>query len=477
MNHDAPRRQNQKQIYVIGTILALMLLSLIAGLLIFEFTGRKETLARPENNRIEANGDHVIRGEIETHDRVVIAVTNTEGEQDTRVYPFGVLFSSVTGYASMGRTGLEASMNRYLMTSSVSVGQLLKNDLLEIRSPGDHVITTIDSDLHHYCYEALAGRTGSITVMEPATGRILCMVSSPTFDANTVKEDWDTLTSPDNDTGILLNRSTQGLYPPGSTFKLVTAMEFMREYPDFFTDYRYTCTGSYELNGQRVLCGDGNGHGEVDLEKAIACSCNAAFIDIGLKLDIGRWRSLVEELGFGRKLISDLPSAVSSFSLTEDASTFEIMQTSFGQGKTMETPLQNLVITCMIANGGTLVFPSIVESIESDDGQTVQTFQTEDPVRVLTPAQAAYLKNSMIAVVNAGTSPQAASPVCQVAGKSGTAQYASSFENMHAWFTAFAPADAPKIAVTVMLEKGGYGSADAAPIAADIITYYISRLQ
>ena len=466
---------DRKQIYVIGTLLSLMLVSLIAGLLFFEFKGRKETLARPENNRLEANTVHVVRGSIETADRVVIAETNETDEGDVRIYPFGVLFSSVTGYSAMGRTGLEASMNRFLMTSSVSIGQLLKNDLMDTRSPGDHVITTIDSDLHHFCYELLSGRTGSILVMEPSSGEILAMVSSPTFDANTIKEDWDKLTDPDNDTGILMNRATQGLYPPGSTFKLVTAMEFMREYPADYRNYRYTCTGRYELNGQTVLCGDGSGHGEVDMKKAIACSCNAAFIDIGLRLDIEKWRELTETLGFGKKLLADLPCAVSKFSLTDDASSFDIMQTSFGQGKTMETPVQNLVITCMIANGGEMVLPFIVDRIESDDGQIVQTFQSGERKQVITGEQAEYLKNSMIAVVNEGTSPQAASPVCQVAGKSGTAQYASSFENMHAWFTAFAPADAPEIAVTVMLEKGGYGSADAAPIAGEIITYYFTR--
>ena len=467
--------QNKKQLYIIGAILTLMLLSLIAGLLVFELTGRKETLARPENNRFEANGDHVVRGRIETTDRVVIAETNEVNGTDVRFYPYGVLFSPVTGYSAMGRTGLEASMNRYLMTSSVAIGQLLKNDLLEKRSPGDHVVTSIDSDLQHHCYQLLSGRNGSITVMEPATGKILAMVSSPTFDANTVKEDWDILTDPGNDTGILLNRSTQGLYPPGSTFKLVTAMEFMREYPDSYSNYRYTCTGKYELNGQTVQCSDSNGHGEVDLERAIACSCNAAFIDIGLKLDPVQWKALTDSLGFGKKLLRELPCAVSKFALSEDTSLFEVMQTSFGQGKTMETPLQNLVITCMIANDGELVLPYVVDYVESDDGQIIERFQPEERVRVLSPVQAAYLKKSMIAVVNSGTSPQAASPVCQVAGKSGTAQYASSFENMHAWFTAFAPAEAPEIAVTVMLEKGGYGSADAAPLAGDIITYYYTR--
>ncbi len=469
------RFQENKQIYVIGALLSLMLVSLIAGLLVFEFTGRQETLARPENNRYEANDSRVVRGEIETSDRVVIADTRVTEDGDVREYPFGVLFSPVTGYSSMGRTGLESSMNRYLMTSSVSLGQQVKNDLLDQRNPGDHLITTIDSDLQHHCWEVLAGRTGSVTVMEPSSGRILAMVTSPAFDANTVKENWETLTDPGNDTGILLNRCTQGLYPPGSTFKLVTAMEFMRENPETYPYYRYTCSGHYTVDGQEILCGDGNGHGEVDLRKAIALSCNAAFIDIGLKLDIPLWQSLTRELGFGGKLIQEIPSSLSSFSLAEDSKGFETAQTAFGQGKTMETPLQNLLITAMIANGGVRVQPYLADQIVSDHNETVFRFTQDAGKRVITKEQADYLTDAMIAVVNEGTSPQAASPACQVAGKSGTAQYASSFENMHAWFTAFAPAKEPVIAVTVMLEKGGYGSADAAPLAGDIITYYLTR--
>ena len=468
------RFQNNKEIYTAGAILGLLLVSLIFGLLWFELARREETLARPENNRYEANGDSVIRGNIETWDRVVIARTDTDNGAETRVYPFGPLFSSVTGYSAVGRTGLEASMNRYLLTSSVSFGDLITNDLMDRKSQGDTVVTTIDSDLQHYCYELLGDRKGSITVMEPRTGKVLVMVTSPTFDPNTVKENWEALTSPDNDTGILMNRCTQGLYAPGSTFKLVTAIEYMREHPDY-ASYHYNCTGSYTLNGETVLCGDGSGHGNVDLEHAVAYSCNAAFIDMGLSLDIGKWGALTKELGFGDKLLRELPGAASTFSLTEGSGLFEVMQTSFGQGRTMETPLENLVITSMIANGGVLVPPYLVEYVENTDGKVSERFGPSPGTRVITEEQAAYLKRSMEAVVNYGTTPQAASPVCQVAGKSGTAQYASSFENMHAWFTAFAPSDDPVISVTVMLEKGGYGSVDAAPLARDVITYYLTR--
>lgn len=475
MKNKPSRFRENKQIYVTGTLLGLLLVSLIAGLLYFEFAERKETLARPENNRYEANGKRVIRGNIETADRVVIARTDSANGEDARVYPFGVLFSEITGYSAMGRTALESSMNRDLMTSSVSLWSLVKADLLEQRTMGDTVVTTIDSDLQHHCYELLAGRNGSITVMEPNTGRILAMVSSPTFDPNTVRENWDSLTSPDNDTGILLNRCTQGLYAPGSTFKLITAMEYMREHPSDYQNYRYTCTGHYTLNGETVLCGDGTGHGEVDLEHAIAYSCNAAFIDLGLTLNVDGWKKLTEELGFGKKLLKELPGAASTFSLTASSNAFEVMQTSFGQGKTMETPLQNLLITCMIANNGIMVWPSLIDSIVSEEGEQVSSFSPAIGDRILTSDQALYLKNSMAAVVSYGTTPQAGTSVCKTAGKSGTAQYASSFENMHAWFTGYAPASFPEIAITVMLEKGGSGSMDAAPLFSDIVTYYYTR--
>ena len=437
---------------------------------------RSEVTERTENNRFDANASRVVRGAIVTSDRVAIAYTEegTDLETDVRVYPYGELFACITGYSDMGRTGLEQSFHRNMMTASLDPLTILKNDFLEKRSPGNNVITSIDSDLQYHCRELLGDYTGSVTVLDPKTGEILAMVTSPSYDPNTVKENWDTLTSSDNDSGNLLNRATQGLYAPGSTFKIITLMEYMRENPDTYQNFTYTCTGEVTVDGETVHCESG-AHGELDLPHALAMSCNCAFIEMGMTLDKDKLRALCEELGFNESIISDIPASKSRFTLNEASTDFELMQTVFGQGNTMETPLQNALITSVVANGGILYEPRLVTALENGRGETLNAYTQSEGIRIITEEQAEYLKNCMIACVYEGTSPEAKSEYCVVAGKSGTAQFSSSLETTHAWFTAFAPADDPEIVVTVMLEKAGHGSEAAAPVAREIIDYYMTR--
>ena len=471
------KKQGNRAVLVTGIILSVVMALMLCYLGWFEIFKRNEVIKSPYNNRYDSAVSKVVRGEIRTEDGAVIAKNErNEDGTDRRVYPYDQLFTPVTGYQSIGRTGLESSYNSNLMTSDLSLPTLIRNDLFGIRSPGDNVITTLDSSLQFNCFNALGDRPGSVLVMDVKTGAILAMVSRPTFNANTVVEDWDALTDPDNDTGALMNRTLQGLYPPGSTFKIVTAIEYMRENPATYRNYHYTCTGSYTLNGVTVKCGDGTGHGEVDMEHAMAFSCNAAFIDMGLTLDKAAYAELARELGFGKLLFKDLPSRISQFELNEESDDFELMQTAFGQGKTLETPLQNLLITEMIANHGTMMKPYLVSRVENAEGRVLSKTEPEALGTVLTEEQCAYLNECLKAVVTYGTTPQAASPYAVVAGKSGSAQYESgSFESMHAWFTAYAPAEDPQIAVVVMLEKGGSGSIDAGPVISEIVSYYFTR--
>ena len=468
------KRPENRPIRVITVFMTLLAAGMILYLLLFLLFGREEVIKSPYNNRLDSG--NVIRGKILSTDGVTLAgmETDTEGN-DRRVYPYGELFTVATGYTGIGRTGLESSCHSMLMQASVPMKDRLKAEISDERLPGDNVVTTIDSDLQHYCFTLLGERKGSVVCVNPKTGDILAMVSKPTFDAGTVRENWESLTSPDNDSGQLLNRVTQGLYPPGSTFKIITAIAYMKAHPDTYKDFRYTCTGSYELDGVTVKCGDGTGHGTEDLIHAMGNSCNAAFIEMGLSLDRAEYRKLCGSLGFGERLIRDIPNTASSVTIGADSSDFEMMQTAFGQGNTMETPLQNVFITAMAANGGVMMKPRLLDHTENAYGTVKSRTEVTELGRFLTDKQADYLNRCLIAVVNEGTTPQAAVPGMQVAGKSGTAQYSSSMEDMHAWFTAYAPAEDPKIALTVMLEKGGSGSVDAAPLAAQIISYYFSR--
>ncbi|MBQ6679785.1 MAG: FtsW/RodA/SpoVE family cell cycle protein [Lachnospiraceae bacterium] len=465
-----------RAVLVGGIILSVVMGLMFLYLVYFEIFKRTEVTQSPYNNRYDSAAAKVVRGPIETSDGAVIAVNRTgEDGNERRVYPYDELFSPVTGYERMGRTGLEQRFNSRLMSADLRLGTLLKNDLLGIRSPGDTLVTTIDSALQYSCYNALGDRNGSVLVMDVKTGAIRAMVSRPTFNANTIEEDWAVLTDPENKSGALLNRTLQGLYSPGSTFKIVTAIAYMKEHPRTYPYYTYECKGSYELDGVTVRCGDGRGHGTVDIEHAMAYSCNAAFIDMGLSLDKGSYAELASSLGFGKTLFTDLPSRVSRFALTKDSDDFELMQTAFGQGKTMETPLQNLLITAMVANGGRMPKPYIVEQIRNGEGAVLYQAEPAYFGTFLEKKDCAYLNECLKAVVTYGTAPQAGSPYAAVAGKSGSAQYDETLDALHAWFTAYAPADDPEIAIVVMLEKGGSGSRDAGPVVSEIVSSYFAR--
>lgn len=470
-----PDPKGNIHILVIGLLIGALFFAMLAYFIWLETAGREAVIERPENNRYDIADSKVIRGDILTADGAVIARTDAGETQasDVRAYPYGLLFTPVTGYMTCGRTGLEAYAHRLLMTSDIDLDRL-KNEVLNIRSKGYDAVTTIRSDLQYLCWNLLQGYSGSITVMDPKTGAILAMVSNPTFDANTVAEDWTWLISDENTSGQLLNRSTQGLYAPGSTFKLITAIEFMREYPDTYRDFRYTCTGSCTADGHEISCDSHYAHGEMDLRHAVAYSCNCAFVEISKLIDPEKYAALCGELGFGQVICTELPSSVSSVRISKEMSEYELAVTAFGQGETMETPLQTLLITSMIANGGTMMKPYLLDHTLDRDGKPGNVYRAGAFGTYLSPSEAAYLKESMIAVVNEGTTPEAQSPYVQTAGKSGSAQVESDLEHMHAWFTGFAPADDPEIAVTVMLENAGHGSMTAAPLFKEIVDYWFS---
>lgn len=466
---------DNKHIVVIGVILGLLLFAMLTYFVYFMIAERQEIVARPENNRYDSAGTRVIRGDIITSDRVAIAYTEagSTADDDVRLYPFMELFAPITGYTSMGRTGLEKTYHKTLMTTSMNFLEVFRNDLFNKRSEGDRVVTTIDSDLQYYCYTLLGEYNGSITVVEPSTGKVLAMVSKPTFDPNRVKEQWSSLVDESNTSGQLLNRSTQGLYSPGSTFKIVTAIEYMRENPQTYKDFTYTCNGAITIGEHTVHCEEV--HGTVNMESAMAYSCNGAFVAMGMTLDRGKYGELIRELGFGETLIEDLASAKSKSTINRGTDDFEMMQTVFGQGQTMESPLQNVMITSMIANGGVMMKPYIVDHLEDADGVVTEVNEPQEMKRILTEAEVQWLDQLLTATVNYGTSPQAQSPYCQVRGKSGTAQYSSSLERTHAWFTAYAPVENSAVAITIMLEQGGHGSPNAAPLASAIVNYLYER--
>lgn len=427
------------------------------------------------NTRISSESATVSRGAILDSGGTVLAYSQ-EGEdgKEVRYYPYGEIFAHPIGYASMGTAELENSYNYSLLTSSIPIWEQLYNDIIGEKNPGNSVCTSLNASLQQYCYNLLEGYQGAIVVMEPSTGRILAMVSRPGYDPNTIEEQWNWLISEENTSANLLNRATQGIYPPGSTFKLLTELAYIREYGDTWQDLRYTCNGTFSYNGLSLDCHDRHVHGEVDFRYGLAYSCNGIHALMGLNLDKNKWVSMCESMLFNQKLPIELANSASTISLNEESSDWETILTSIGQGTVTETPLLNCMITSAIANQGVMMKPQLVDKVINAEGKLVQEVIPEEYAAVMSEAEAYTLGQFMGAVVSEGTGGGAASAYGTVAGKTGSAEYTQA-GNMHAWFTGYAPMEDPKVAITVILEGAGTGGDVAAPVAKQIFDYCLTN--
>ena len=256
--------------------------------------------------------------------------------------------------------------------------------------------------------------------MDPSTGKILAMVSKPDFDPNTVSQNWNELSTSED--SVLLNRATQGQYAPGSTFKLVTTLEFMRENADF-DSYSYNCTGSIESGDVTIHCYGGHVHGQVTLRDSLAYSCNTSFSNIGRSLNADTYKDTAQELLFNKKLPSVLPYSKSQFTLTSSDTEAERMMTAMGQGKTQVSPYHMALITSAIANGGTLMKPYLVDSVTNNAGNVIEKTKPEKYKDLMTSKEAAQLKDYMTAVTDYGTASVLGGQNYTAAGKTGTAEF------------------------------------------------------
>lgn len=427
------------------------------------------------NARLDSFSDRVVRGRIVSSDGRVLAETKVdESGNETRSYPYDSLFAHVVGYSTKGKTGLEALGNFYLLTSHVNLAEQVVNELSSVKNVGDNVVTTLDVDLQKTAYDALGDRKGAVIAMEPDTGKVLAMVSKPDYNPNTLASDGDGLVAEDNEEGQLLNRAMQGLYPPGSTFKLVTALEYLRENPDTFREYQFDCSGYFHYEDYTIKCYHETAHGHQDFTAAFANSCNGAFANLGLQLDLGGLKNTATKLLFGQPLPLSLPYSRSSYAMEPGADAWQILQTSIGQGVTQITPMHNAMIAAAVANGGTLMKPYFIDHVENAGGDVIRKFMPESYGSLMTAEESAALSELMRAVVTEGTGSAVRTDAYAVAGKTGSAEFDREKET-HAWFIGFAPAESPRLVVSVIVEEGGSGGKAAAPIARSLFDTYFSR--
>lgn len=466
---------NQLEIRLTSGFFVLLFMGMILYLAHFVATSEQDMINNSYNSRQEILLSRNYRGSIFSRDGELLAETILdEAQNENRNYPYKNLFSHIVGYSTQGRMGVEALANYYLINTNTSISNKVANDMAELKNPGDNVYTTLDVQIQQVADEQLNIYRGAIVVTEVATGKILAMVSHPNFDPNEISDIWDDLLQSDS-SSILVNRATQGLYPPGSTFKIITALEYIRENPNSYKNYTYNCNGSYRNGDSKISCYHGSNHGSVNLERSFAKSCNSSFANIGMGLDRAAFQKTLKDLMFNQDLPLTLLYAESSAIVSDDLSTDDMMQTSIGQGKTQITPMHLNMITCAIANDGILMKPYVIDHIENDTGNIVKNFKPSSYGRLITSEESDILTGLMTEVVQTGTATKLKDLSYTVAGKTGSAEYNNVKGDSHAWFTGFAPVENPEVCVTIIVEGAGSGGDYAVPIARRIFDTYFSE--
>ena len=454
----------------------------------------------------------VDRGQIITADGTVIALSEPTSGRDAlryvRRYPQGPLFAGITGYYSRvyGRTELEQSMNSYLAGDAPELAISTFADLVLGRpKKGGSVITTINARLQQVASDALGTSPGAVVALDPRSGDILALVSNPTFDPNelssqdtdTIKAAWERLNA-DPDTP-LLSRATDELFPPGSTFKMITASAALEN--GFGTDSTWPnpheldlplTTGTIQNFGGEICPGGTS----TTLITAFTDSCNVIFGEVGLKLGAQKLADQARAYGFcpidppaqndciEPTIPSPIPFETGRFPV---ASYFEqndplVAISAIGQDNDLANPLQMALVASAIANEGVMMRPRLVTQIRDSQGRVIRTFDPEVYGRPVSEGTASDMRTMMASVVASGTGTAAQIPGVIVAGKTGTAQHGGEGTAPHAWFVCFAPAgpgDVPQIAVAVIVLDGGDLGAEAtggqisAPIAKQVIEAYL----
>jgi len=456
---------------------------LFTGMLVYQATWQLTGVFRPEflafmqtYDRRQFNpARRIQRGRILDHRGEVLAYSEAHGNQVYRFYPYGPAFAHVVGYSDpkFGAAGMEAAANAHLnggvAESLPAWGELGRQLLTRKKSPrGQDLILTLDARLQLLAVQRLGRKRGAVVLLRPWDGAIRVLANTPAFDPNQITS---SLFKSGYPGAPLLNRATQGLYPPGSTFKIVTAALALTKgfrgtlhcpADGYTTSSNYRKIRDHEYYEARKAGRTWTGHGDLDLATALAESSNVFFAQLGVSYGHDAFAANIERFRFNRK-IALYGTSYGSWAMStgrvpqiKPSDKYGLAQASVGQGKVLTTPAHMALISAAVANGGVAVRPRLVES--------------EPPVRLgrfMSAAGARRLARMLRKAVAEGTGRGVDVTGLSIAGKTGTAQNPQGAS--HSWFVGFAPVERPALAVAVMVEHGGYGSVAAAPIARDLL--------
>ena len=473
-------------------VVALALLSALVVATTYWQTWAVAGLADRQDNAIRRVAQFTVRrGLIYAADGTLLAARRAKKANGQtyyfRRYPAHDLAAQVVGYStqSRSRAGLESSLNDYLTGSNSNLGTVLKTTLDRIRGAtikGNNVWLTMRPSAQRVAMQQLAGKCGSVVALDPRTGKVLVMASRPTYDPNKVEKSFAqirTTSAACRPAAPLVNRATDGLFVPGSIFKVVTSAAAL-DSGRFTIDSRFVDKGYCIEYGKQVKnFGDQNGpevFGSVDFLQALEHSINAVFCEIGKTIGAGRILGTSKQFGFYEDPPLETPGNERSPSGLYDhgrllypsnpATQVDPGRLAFGQERMLTTPLQMAMVAAAVGNHGVIMEPHIVDRVTAPGGGIVKRVHPSKYKRAMRTSTAADLTRMMEAVVTGGTGTAAQIPGFRVAGKTGTAETGGAGTLNTTWFIAFAPAGAPRVAIAVVLQdQTGSGGTTAAPIA------------
>jgi peptidoglycan glycosyltransferase len=467
------------RLYVLFLIMFLVLIGFTSRWTVFEADALNDN---PLNRRSVFEEQRIKRGLIRAADGTVLARSVTASSSDgtfTRRYPSGSLFGHVIGYSytTLGRAGLERSRNDDLAGKRGELGSVI--DRVIGRDPiGDNVITTLDPQAQRVALAALAGRKGSVVAIEPQTGAVKVMASFPDFDPGDLRstETYKRLATADG--SPLLNRATQATYPPGSTFKVVTAAAAL-DSGKFTPESTVDGDSGKEISGTPLANSGGKDFGPITLTTALTNSVNTVWAQVAEQLGKPTMKTYMRRFGFDKDPPLDYPDGQMGASgsyrngkpVPATSRFVDVGRMAIGQDKLLVTPFQMAMVAAAVANNGRLMRPHLTDRVVDVDGRTVDRIEPEEQSQVMSERAADQLIEMMTNVVREGTGTAAALTGIDVAGKTGTAEIDPRSDLNQPWFIGFAPARNPQIAVAVTIERsvGGQGGTVAAPIAKQVM--------
>ncbi len=489
-----------QQISRIAIVSLLLLTSLIAATTYWQVWAAPGLSARQDNAIQRVAQFQIRRGLIYASDGKTVLAKNIAKKSGSstlffRTYPTKGFASQTVGYSTQGRAraGLERSQNAYLTAANANLGTIwdkISDKLKGTTVRGNNLVLHLKVGAQKLAESLLAGKCGAAVVLNPKTGAVYVMASSPTYNPNRIESASgyaNIIHAPaacPGSSAALLNRATQGLYSPGSTFKTVTAAAAL-DSGKYTADSRFFDPGYCEVYGQKVY-NAGNpdqqgleSYGNVTLVQAFEHSINAVFCNIGKALGAKRVLDEAKQFGFYSKPPLELPSNemaasglynLKTHSLYDNAAIVDPGRLAFGQEHLLVTPLQMALVAGAVANGGKMMEPHVLKEVTSPTGSTIVKVKPRLWRRAMKPQTAATLNQMMQAVVQSGTGTAAGIPGVKVAGKTGTAETGQD-RVYTAWFIFFAPADNPQVAGAVVLEHqlNGFGGSVSAPIAKQLM--------